>query len=118
MGPDRRDQRDHEGRGDDPSDVVDDVVDREDASAVPIGQRSLHDRVDGDLLPREGQTDDEARHEDRPVSEVHGGAEQTEPTHHERARDDSLLAPTLLEPSDRHDAEQHADPARSDYVGI
>ena len=77
-----RDHRDRERRRDDPREVVDDVVDAEHASAIPVGDRLLHHRVHGDLLPRERESHGEAREQDGPVPEEerHGDPSAIPPT--------------------------------------
>ena len=86
VGAERRNERDHEGRGEDASDVVDDVVDREDAPAIPVG------RATPGRSCRRGSSSTrrrDRRRSSRPGSSSRGGTArqptQGDPTHHERA---------------------------------
>ena len=86
--------------------VVGDVVDGEDPSAISVRHRLLHQRVDGDLLPREREADGEARDEHRHPVMWSDTAISDQAAREEGARDDALLREPLLERAHGEDAER------------
>ena len=111
-----RDHRDRERGRDHPREVVDDVVDAEHASPIPVGDRLLDHRVHGDLLPRERESHREAREQDAPVpdEERHGDRARSRPR--PRTRRPTIVGFENRSSSlpDREDADQDAHPAGPD----
>jgi hypothetical protein len=112
-----REHRDGEERRGQTRQVVGDVVHGEHPSPIPVGDGFLHERVHGDLLPREGEPDGERRQQDAPCGDRRRDREEHQATQEEGAGHDPLLGEALLELADREDPDEDAHATRADQVG-